>query len=128
MRKCCYAIFRMYGSKNIFLMLPLLKKGKSHKFSCFLNPDSRKVLDAAEIMTSGQICCLIWCRTVWSIFVQNVVTIEQKIMKWWMGEPMDATAAYLAFKNPNPVGLKIILLYFKRVKLLDPHFYPAFEP
>ena len=45
-----------------------------------------------------------------------------------MGEPMDATAAYLAFKNPNPVGLKIILLYFKRVKLLDPHFYPAFEP
>ena len=45
--KCCYAIFWMYGSKNILLMFPLFKKRKSHKFSNF----------SAKVIISGQKYC-----------------------------------------------------------------------
>ena len=57
MLKCCYAIFWMYGSKNILFMLPLFEKRKSHKFSNSSYPGSRKVLTSAKIIISGQKCC-----------------------------------------------------------------------
>ena len=48
----------MYGSKNILFMFPLFKKQKSHKFSNFPFPDSRKVLTSAKVIISDQKCCL----------------------------------------------------------------------
>ena len=51
------AIFWMYISKNMLFMLPLFKEQKSHKFSNFSYPGSRKVLISAKIMISGQKCC-----------------------------------------------------------------------
>ena len=56
MLKCCYAIFWMYGSKNILFMFPLFKKPKNHKFSNFSDPGSRKVLTSEKIMIFGQKC------------------------------------------------------------------------
>ena len=56
MLKWCYAIFWMYGSKNILFMLPLFKKRQSHKFSNLSYLGSRKVLPSAKIMISGQKC------------------------------------------------------------------------
>ena len=45
MLSCCYAIIRMYGSKNILFIFPLFKKKKS----------DRKVV--AKILISGQTFC-----------------------------------------------------------------------
>ena len=40
-----------------FILLLLFKKRKSHKFSNFSYPGSRKVLTSAKIMISRQKCC-----------------------------------------------------------------------
>ena len=45
---------------------------------------------------------LIWCRTIWSIFVYNLVTIEQKIEKWWRR----INPTYLTSKMPNSCRIK----------------------
>ena len=53
----------------------------------------------------------IWCRTVWSIFVHNLVTIEQKIKKWWR-ECLMPPAAYLNSKKLNPCRVKDLIHFF----------------
>ena len=50
---CCW----IYSSKNILFMFSLFKKRKSHKFSSFSYPGSRKLLTSAKIMISDQKCC-----------------------------------------------------------------------
>ena len=53
---------------------------------------------------------IIWWKTVWSIFVHNLVKIELKIKKWWRegGEsngPLPPT--YLTSKKLNPCRVKV---------------------
>ena len=92
----------MYRSKNILFMLPLFKKRKSHKFSNFSYPGSRKVLTSAKVWYLAKNVVVIWCWTVWSNFVHISLMIEQKIKKWWRGGSNGHPPTYLTSKKPNP--------------------------
>ena len=72
-------------------------------YSCFLCLRNKKVINFQVFPILVQKCwpqqklwhlaknvVVIWCRTVWSIFVHNLVTIEQKVKKWWREGPMDS--------------------------------------
>ena len=87
-------------------------------YSCFLWLRNKKVINFQIFHTLFQKKCwpqqklwylaknvpTIWCRPVWSFFVHNFVTIEQKIKKWTRrgGSPMDPfPPTYLTSKKPN---------------------------
>ena len=114
MLNCCYAIFWMYGSKNILFVFPLSRKWRSQNFWNFPYPGAIKLLSSVEIIISGQKCCPHLKQTVWSIFVHNLATIEQKTKKYWSGVRglMDPLPTYLTSKNPNPcrVNKKVYVL------------------
>ena len=97
----------MYGSKNTLIMLPLFKKQKSLTFSNFSYPGSRKVLTWAKIIIFGQKGCRYL--TVWSIFVYNLVTIEQQIKKLWKesGRAQWTPQTYLISKKPKSCRVKV---------------------
>ena len=101
MLKCCYAIFWMHGSKNILFMFPLFKKRKSHEFSNFSCPGSRKVRTSAKITISGQKCRHLMQDNLKYLWY-NLVTIEQKIEKWWRR----INPTYLTSKMPNSCRIK----------------------
>ena len=70
---------------------------------------------------------VIWCRTVWSIFVHNLVAIEQKIKKLWRsgggGESNPPT--YLTSKKPNPCRAKSQISIRKKTSKQQYNFYKA---
>ena len=109
MLKCCYAIFWMYGSKNILFMLLLFKKRKSHKFSNFSYPGSGKVLTSAESIISGQkYCCDLMHYCLKYLFAQfgydwtkNKEMVKEEGRGRGGGGPMDIPT-YLTSKKPNP--------------------------
>ena len=95
----------MYGSKNILFMLPLFNKQKSHKFSNFPYPGSRKVLTSTKTMISSQKCCrylmLDSVKYLCALFGYDWT----KVKKLWLGEggdPMDhPPSTYLTSKKSN---------------------------
>ena len=77
-------IFNLWFQKH-FIMVPLFKKRKSHKFSNFSYPGSRKVLISAKIMIPGQ----------------NKEMVQ--------GGPMDPSPpTYLTSKKPNACRVNYI--------------------
>ena len=100
MLKCCYAIFWMYGSKNILFMFPLFKKRKSHEFSNFSRPGSRKVLTSAKII-SGQKCRRLMQDNLKYLCVQFGYDWT-KNKEWWRR----INLTYLTSKMPNSCRIK----------------------
>ena len=98
-------------------------------YTCFLCFRNEKVINFQISPTLVQEKCwpqqelwylakyvfVIWCRTVWSIFVHDLVTIEQKAQKWWRGGPIQWTPPiYLTSKKPNPCRVKVTGLLVAR--------------
>ena len=54
---------------SCLFVLPLFKKQKTHKFLNFSYPGSRKCWPQQNLWCLSKYFVPIWCRTVWSIFV-----------------------------------------------------------
>ena len=94
-------------------------------YSCFLYLRNKKVINFQIFLTLIQEKCWpqqkLWylaslisnfwslqdsydiCKTVWSIFVHNLVTIEQKIKKWWRGVQWTPTPNLFNLQKTQPL-------------------------
>ena len=91
-------------------MLPWFKKQKSHKFSNFSYPGSRKVLISAKIIISGQKCC---CHLMQDSLKYLCIqfgynwTKNKEMVKGVGGGGFQWTPrTYLTSKKPDPIGLR----------------------
>ena len=116
MLKCCYVIFWMYGSKNILFLLPLFEKRKSHTFSIFSYPGSRKVLTSAKIRIPSQKCCRHFhlmqdclkylCAQFGSDSTKNKEMVKGGGGREWSNALPSCYPTYLTSKKPNSCRVK----------------------
>ena len=106
----------MYGSKNILFLLPLFEKRKSHTFSIFSYPGSRKVLTSAKIRIPSQKCCRHFhlmqdclkylCAQFGSDSTKNKEMVKGGGGREWSNALPSCYPTYLTSKKPNSRRVK----------------------
>ena len=106
--------FECMVPKTFYSCFLCLRNEKVIDFQIFPTPVQEKSWPQQKLWCLAKNVSVIWCRTVWSIFVHNLVTNEQKIKKWWREGvgPMDPPLTYLTSKKPNPCRVKYLFSHF----------------
>ena len=84
MLKCCYVqYFECIFPKTCYSCFLCLRNRKVINVQIFPTLVQEKCWSQQKLWYLAKNVVAFWCRTVWSIFVHNLVTTEQKIKKWW---------------------------------------------
>ena len=101
--------FECMVPKTFYSCFLCLRNKKVINFQIFPTLVQEKYWSQQKLWYLAKNVVVIWYRIVWSIFMHNLVTIEQKIKKWWRGGegPMDAPPPQpiKPLETPTLVGL-----------------------